>query len=143
MLTASQYLKPWLFCWVRKTSLRWTLVLEVVLSYYVAICYCKRLVILLFQLSLEFERLTEPGTHSRSDENYQLMHQIYWMFNVLCERKNCCKPKYHLPDEKKNPVSFYIKSTMFQISKFSSRFKILILSTITTISKTQLCCHLN
>ena len=45
-----------------------TLVLPVVLSYHVAFCYCKRLVILLFQLSLEFERLTELDTHSRFDE---------------------------------------------------------------------------
>ena len=41
------------------------------------------------------------------------MHQIYWMLNVLCEKKNllCYKPKYHLPEEKKkNPVSFQIQS---------------------------------
>ena len=64
LFSASQYLKLWFFCWVGKTSLQWTLVLQVVLSYYVAFCYCKLLVILLFQLSLGFERLTELDTHS-------------------------------------------------------------------------------
>ena len=42
--------------------------MQVVLSYYIAFCCCNRLLILLFQLSLEFERLTEFDIHSRFDE---------------------------------------------------------------------------
>ena len=38
LFSASQYLKPWLFCWVKKTSLRWAIVLQVVYCYYVAFC---------------------------------------------------------------------------------------------------------
>ena len=82
LLSASQYLKPWRFCWVRKTSLWQTLVLQIVLSYYIAFYCCNRLVILLLQLSLEFERLTEFDIHNRFDE--KLWTYVSNILNVTC-----------------------------------------------------------
>ena len=68
------------------------------------------------------------------------------MLNVLRQRKNllCYKPKYGLSEEKnKNPVSLYIQSTIsFKSQNFRPNLK-LPLSNINTISKKQLCCHLN
>ena len=70
---------------------------------------------LLFQPSLEFERLTESDNHSRFDE--KLSTYTSNILNVKCtvrkENLLCKKPKYHLPEEKKkNPASLYIQSTI-------------------------------
>ena len=125
----------------------WTLVLQVVLSYYNAFCCCNRLLILLFQLSLELERLTEFDIHSRFDE--KLSTYASNMLHVKCtvrkEEFAVLQTKISLPrrEEEKSCKFQYSFNHLFQVTKFSSRFKFATLSNINTISKKQLRCQLN
>ena len=105
------------------------------------------MLILLFQLSLEFERLTEFDIHSRFDE--KLSTYASDILHVKCtvrkEKFLVLQTKILLArreDEKscKFPHSF---NHLFQVTKCSSRFKIATLSNINTISKKQLRRHLN
>ena len=138
--------KPWRFCWVRKTSLWWAIVLQVVLSYYVAFCCCNRLVVSLFQLSLEFERLTEFDIHSRFEE--KISTNASNILNVECtvqkEKLAVLQIKIWLfrREEEKSCKFIHSVNHLFQISKFSSRLKITTLSNINAISKKQLCCYI-
>ena len=125
----------------------WTLVLKVVLSYYIAFCCCNRLLILLFQLSLEFERLTEFAIHSRFDEKLST-----YASNILHVKCTVRKEKFAVLQTKislarreaeKSCKFLHSFNHLFQVTKFSSRFKIAILSNINTNSKKQLRCHLN
>ena len=122
LFSASQYLKRWRFCWIRKTSLWWTLVLQEVLSYYVAFCCCNRLVTLSSQLSLEFEPLTEFDIHSRFDE--KLSTYASNILNVKCTSGKkifaVLQTKRSLArrEEEKSCKFLHSVCYLFQISKF-------------------------
>ena len=124
----------------------WTLVLQVVLSYYIAFCCCNRLLILLFQLSLEFERLTEFDIHSRFCEKLST-----YASNILHVKCSVRKEKFAVLQTKislarreaeKSCKFLHSFNHLFQVTKFSSRFKIAILSNINTICKKQARYHL-
>ena len=75
--------------------------------------------ILLFQLSLEFERLTEFDIHSRFDEKLSIYASD--IQNVKCTVQ---KGKF-AEDKKKNPVSFYIQSIIyFKFQNFLPNLKL-------------------
>ena len=125
----------------------WPLVLQVVLNYYIAFGCCNRLLILLFQLSLKFERLTEFDIHSRFDEKLST-----YASNILYVKCTARKEKFAVlqtkislarREEEKSCKFLHSFHHLFQVTKFSRRFKIATVSNINTISKKQLRCQLN
>ena len=97
------------------------------------------MLILLFQLSLEFERLTEFDIHSRFDE--KLSTYASNILHVKCtvrkEKVAVLQTKISLArrEEEKSCKFLHLFNHLFQVTKSSSRFKIAILSNISTISK--------
>ena len=97
------------------------------------------MLILLFQLSLKFERLTEYDIHSRFDE--KLSTYASNILHVECtarkEKFAVLQTKISLARREEENSCKFLDSVnhLFQISKFSSRFKIAALSNINTVSK--------
>ena len=71
--------------------------------------------------------------------NYQLMYEIRWILNVLCRKEIFAvlqtKRSLVRREEEKNWKFLHSVNHVFQISKFSSQFKVTTLSNINTISK--------
>ena len=105
------------------------------------------MLILLFQLQFEFERLTEFDIHSRFDEKLTT-----YALNILDVKCTVQKEKFAVlqtktslarRDEEKSCKFLHSVDHLFQISKFSSQFKTATLGNVNTVSKKQLHCRLN